>query len=49
MQAFTVNIVHTIDEIHKLVGLHYVNILPANFIENLLPQRDNNMKTVMNK
>ena len=29
--------VPTIDEIDELVGL---NILPANFIENLLPPRD---------
>ena len=34
MQTFTVHKVPTIDEIDELVGL---NILPANFIENLLP------------
>ena len=37
MQTFTVHKVPTIDEIDELVGL---NILPANFIENLLPPRD---------
>ena len=36
MQKFTVHKVPTIDEIDQLVGL---NILPANFIENLLPPR----------
>ena len=38
MQKFAVHKVPTIDEIDELVGL---NILPANFIENLLPLRDN--------
>ena len=33
---FTVHKAPTIDEIDQLVGL---NILPANFIENLLPPR----------
>ena len=37
MQNFTVHKVPTIDEIDQLVGL---NILPANFIENLLSLRD---------
>ena len=37
MQEFTVHKVPTIDEIDELVGL---NILAANFIENLLPPRD---------
>ena len=37
MQRFIVHKVPTIDEIDELVGL---NILPANFIENLLPPRD---------
>ena len=37
MQKFTVHKVPTIDEIDELVGL---NILRANFIENLLPPRD---------
>ena len=47
MHKFTVHKAPNIDEIDKLVGL---NILPANFIENLLLLRDNNnMKTVMNK
>ena len=36
MQNFTVHKAPTIEEIDKLVGL---NILPANFIENLLPTR----------
>ena len=36
MQKFTVHKAPSIDEIDKLVGL---NILPANFIENLLPPR----------
>ena len=45
MQNFTDYKASTIDEIDELVGL---NILPANFIENLLPPRyikNNNMKT----
>ena len=47
MHKFTVHKAPTINEIDELVGL---NILPANFIENLLLPRDNNnMKTVMNK
>ena len=37
-QKFTVHEVPSIDEINELVGL---NILSANFIENLLPPRDN--------
>ena len=36
MQKFTVHKASTIYEIGELVGL---NILPANFIENLLPPR----------
>ena len=36
MQKFTVHKAPTIDEIDELVGL---NVLPANFIENLLPPR----------
>ena len=36
MQKLTVHKAPTIDEIDQLVGL---NILPANFIENLLPPR----------
>ena len=36
MQKFTVHKAPTIDEIDELVGF---NILPANFIENLLPLR----------
>ena len=37
MQTFTVHKGPTIDEIDELVGL---NILPANFIENLLLPQD---------
>ena len=37
MQNFTVHKVPTIDEIDELVGL---NILKANFIENLFPPKD---------
>ena len=37
MQKFTVHKVPTIDEMDELVGL---NILPANFIDNLLPPRN---------
>ena len=36
MRKFTVHKAPSIDEIDELVGL---NILPANFIENLLPPR----------
>ena len=36
MQTFAVHKAPTIDEIDELVGL---NILPTNFIENLLPSR----------
>ena len=36
MQKSTVHKAPTIDEIDELVGL---NILPTNFIENLLPPR----------
>ena len=36
MQKFTAHKAPTIDEIGELVGL---NILPVNFIENLLPSR----------
>ena len=36
MHIVTVHKAPTIDEIDELVGL---NILPANFIENLLPPR----------
>ena len=37
MQKFTVHNIHPIDEIDELVDL---NILRANFIENLFPPRD---------
>ena len=37
MQKFTVHKVPSIDEMEELVGL---NILPANFIENLIPLLD---------
>ena len=37
MQKITVHKVPTTDEIDELVGL---NILPANFIDNLLPPLD---------